>query len=161
MLSDSIRFSLPNLAATQQLAHRLASLVRPPMTIALSGSLGAGKTQWVRDFCEAQGVAAQLVTSPTYVLLQRYRGDHGEIYHFDFYRLERASQVWDLGFDELQEQAVINLVEWADKFPEVLPSDYVELQLHQQDHDQRQALLTAHGPNAAQILRQLQSFKTA
>ncbi len=65
---------LSSLAATRQLAVALAEHVQPPLTLALVGDLGAGKTQLVRFLAEATGVPAEEVTSPTYVLLHRYRG---------------------------------------------------------------------------------------
>lgn len=126
---DSYQRQLRDLIATQSFAEDLARAISSPITIALNGTLGAGKTQMARYFCEAMGVPADAVTSPTYVLLQRYRGQRFEIYHFDFYRLENALQVWDLGFDELQESQAILLVEWADKFPECLPSNRLEVLL--------------------------------
>ncbi len=126
---DSYQRQLRDLNATQSFAADLARAINSPITIALNGTLGAGKTQMARYFCEAMGVPADAVTSPTYVLLQRYRGQRFEIYHFDFYRLENSLQVWDLGFDELQESQAILLVEWADKFPECLPSKRLEVLL--------------------------------
>jgi len=128
-------------------------LGRAPMTIAVSGTLGSGKTQWIRYLCEQLGVSPELVTSPTYVLLQRYRGRATEIYHFDYYRLHSAAQVWDLGIDELQEQPVLILVEWADKFPETLPADHIQLQLTHTDQQHRLAQLTSTGPQSVDVLR--------
>jgi tRNA threonylcarbamoyladenosine biosynthesis protein TsaE len=151
---------LPDLNATRQLALKLAGglvplLGRVPMTVALSGTLGSGKTQWIRYLCEQLGVLPELVTSPTYVLLQRYRGQATEIYHFDYYRLQSAAQVWDLGIDELQEQPVLVLVEWADKFPETLPADHIQIRLTHTDQQHRVAHLTATGPRSREVLRHL------
>ncbi len=99
-MNASAQFKLPDLQATDELAQALAESVTTPLTIAINGGLGAGKTQLVRLLAQHLGVPAEEVTSPTYVLLQRYVGQQ-TIYHFDFYRLERESQVWDLGIDEL------------------------------------------------------------
>lgn len=136
---------LPNLQATGDLAKRLAHSIQPPQTIALSGTLGAGKTQWTRNFCHALGVPPEAITSPTYVLLQHYRGTELEIYHLDFYRLENDQQVYDLGFDELQELPVIIVVEWADKFPATLPADRLDLHLSVIAENNRLATLRATG----------------
>ena len=127
------------------------------MVIALSGTLGAGKTQLVRFVAQSLGVAAEEVTSPTYVLLQRYAGRH-LIYHFDFYRLESAAEVWDLGIDELLEQSALIFVEWADKFPQCLPSDRLQIRLEPIDSgsdESRLASLIATGPRAEALLSRL------
>ncbi|MEZ6138250.1 MAG: tRNA (adenosine(37)-N6)-threonylcarbamoyltransferase complex ATPase subunit type 1 TsaE [Pirellulaceae bacterium] len=128
---------LPTLDATCALAVGIAQYVTSlpsqiSATLALQGTLGMGKTQWARYFCQALGVPAEVVTSPTYVLLQRYGTAIGKrIYHFDFYRLESAAHVWDLGIDELFEQPSIILIEWADKFPECLPMEYLRIEFGQ------------------------------
>lgn len=67
-------------------------------------------------------IPSEDVTSPTYVLLQRYRGTC-LIYHFDFYRLNSAAEVWDLGIDDLLAERALTIFEWASKFPECLPTD--------------------------------------
>lgn len=124
-----MQFRLNDLSDTERFAFQLAQVIEQPLAIALSGTLGSGKTQLARYLCQALGVPAENVTSPTYILLQRYRGDQFAIYHFDFYRLDNAQQVWDLGFDELQEGNAILIIEWAEKFPETLPSDHLQIHL--------------------------------
>ena len=151
------QIQLNSLSETQQLARALASAVELPMLVALSGTLGAGKTQLVRFVAQSLGVAAEAVTSPTYVLLQRYAGRH-LIFHFDFYRLESAAQVWDLGIDELLEQSALIFVEWAEKFPQCLPLDRIQIRLEPLESINEQARLaniTATGPRAAALLASL------
>lgn len=145
---------LPSLAATRQLAVTLADQVKLPLTLALVGDLGAGKTQLVRFIAEAAGVPAEEVTSPTYVLLQRYCGEY-VIYHFDFYRLDSAAEAWDLGIDELFEQKVLVVIEWADKFLQCLPDDHLRLELEQLGDERRVASLTATGPRSRQVLEKM------
>jgi tRNA threonylcarbamoyladenosine biosynthesis protein TsaE len=156
---------LPDLAATERLARELSTVLAPPMTLALNGELGAGKTQFVRCFAAACGVPSEEVTSPTYVLIQRYKGD-SVIYHFDFYRLETEGQVWDLGIDEIYESHSLVLIEWANKFPQCLPEDYVELTLSRTSgetlegsstasQEPRFAIFRAHGPRSGKCLTNL------
>jgi tRNA threonylcarbamoyladenosine biosynthesis protein TsaE len=145
---------LPDLDATRRLAEQVADGLTVPIVIALSGPLGAGKTQWCRHLCTAAGVPPESVTSPTYVLVQQYHGSRWPIFHLDFYRLSEIEQVWDLGFDELREQSVIVLVEWADKFPEALPEDRLEIILAQSSvSESRRAELRATGPKSLEILQ--------
>lgn len=153
------RIQIDSLADTQRLAQSLAATVELPMLIALSGTLGTGKTQLVRFAAQALGVPAEEVTSPTYVLLQRYSGRH-LIYHFDFYRLESAAEVWDLGIDELLEQSALIFIEWAEKYPECLPADRLHIQLAPIDsttHQSRLAILTATGPRAERLIAKLRA----
>jgi tRNA threonylcarbamoyladenosine biosynthesis protein TsaE len=147
---------LASLADTDRLAERIALHVDVPMTIALSGALGAGKTQFVRSLAQHLGVASDLVTSPTYVLVQRYRGKL-TIYHLDFYRLQSVDQVWDLGIDEWLVEPALTLIEWADKFPQVLPEDTLRCDLAVQPDGARIASLAATGPRSAALLQQVAS----
>lgn len=144
-----MKFELPTLETTRQLASNLARAVvsfqsSRAITIALSGTLGTGKTQWVRYFGAAMGVPEGEITSPTYVLLQRYAGAK-TIYHFDFYRLESAEEVWDLGIDELFEQPLVIVIEWAEKFLECLPDDHLRMEFSQNTSGHRLARLSAVG----------------
>ena len=143
--------NIESLADTRRVAADLAARIEVPMTIALCGSLGAGKTQLVRDFADHLGVSAESVTSPTYVLVQRYQGRH-LLYHLDFYRLESIDQVWDLGLDEMLESPVVTLIEWADKFPESLPDDYLRIDLSLRSDGSRTLRIEPHGRRAESIL---------
>jgi tRNA threonylcarbamoyladenosine biosynthesis protein TsaE len=87
---------------------------------ALTGDLGAGKTQFVKGFVSGMGSEDE-VTSPTFTLIHEYNGGRLPIYHFDFYRLDSAEAVLRLGFDEYIEGDGICLIEWADRFAQVLP----------------------------------------
>jgi tRNA threonylcarbamoyl adenosine modification protein YjeE len=154
-MNQPITIELPTLAATEKLAQQVAQHIVPPLTIALQGTLGTGKTQWVRFLMGALGVAPEQVTSPTYVLQHTYAGPW-PIHHFDFYRLDSSAQVWDLGIDELYEQGCLILIEWADKFPECLPEDALTLKLTEAQAGGRSAHLTASGPCSEQLLQRLQ-----
>jgi tRNA threonylcarbamoyladenosine biosynthesis protein TsaE len=86
----------------------------------LTGDLGAGKTQFVKGFVSALGSVAE-VTSPTFTLVHEYSDGRLPAYHFDFYRLETAEAVTALGWDEYVYGDGVCIVEWADRFPEILP----------------------------------------
>lgn len=87
---------------------------------ALVGDLGAGKTQFVKGFVAGIGSSAE-VTSPTFTLIHEYSGGRLPVYHFDFYRLDSADAVLRLGFDDYIEGDGVCLIEWADRFAELLP----------------------------------------
>ena len=147
-------FSLATLLDTAQLASRIAKQVQPPQTIALTGTLGAGKTQLVRYLAAELGVPPESVTSPTYVLQHTYPGQL-KIHHFDFYRIDSAAQVWDLGIDELFEQGCLVIIEWADKFLECLPEDHLTVTISQDSDAVRAATIRASGPRSQALLHRL------
>ena len=89
--------------------------------LALVGDLGAGKTLWVKGLAAGLGSDA-VVTSPTFSLLHEYGGGRVPIYHMDCYRLERAEELLAIGFDEYLDGSGVLVIEWADKFPELMPA---------------------------------------
>ena len=108
---------------TRAAGRRLAGELRGGEILALVGELGAGKTEFSRGLAEALGVRPEAVTSPTFTLVQTYRGENLRLHHIDFYRLERAAEAAALGLEELWGDDAIVLIEWADRFPDILPAE--------------------------------------
>lgn len=88
--------------------------------VALCGQLGAGKTHFSKGLVSGLG-GDDPVTSPTFSLINEYRTARLPIFHFDFYRLEDAAELPAIGWDEYLDEEGVVIVEWADKFPELLP----------------------------------------
>ncbi|MDQ6859688.1 MAG: tRNA (adenosine(37)-N6)-threonylcarbamoyltransferase complex ATPase subunit type 1 TsaE [Verrucomicrobiota bacterium] len=105
---------------TFAVGYRCAGRATRGDVFALAGDLGAGKTQFVKGFVAGIGSAAE-ATSPTFTLIHEYSGGRLPVYHFDFYRLESAEAVLQLGFDEYLDGDGVCLIEWADRFRELLP----------------------------------------
>jgi tRNA threonylcarbamoyladenosine biosynthesis protein TsaE len=112
---------------TQALGARLAPMLRRGDVIALHGTLGAGKTTLVRGLIQSLLGNQEEVPSPTYTLVQIYEGPAGPIWHFDLYRLERASDVFELGWDETGDG--IALIEWPERAGDHLPGQRLDLYL--------------------------------
>lgn len=110
----------------EALGRAAAALAKPGSVIALVGGLGAGKTHWTKGFVAGIGSVAD-VTSPTFGLLHEYTGGRLAVFHLDFYRLESATELIALGWDELLDQGGVIIAEWGDKFPELLPPETVWL----------------------------------
>ena len=106
----------------------------------LVGGLGAGKTEFVRGFVAALNPAAE-VHSPTFSLVNIYETEKYPVYHFDFYRLTSAAELREIGFDEYCGGAGVCLIEWADMFPNALPSGAVTVSFAVQEDGSR--LITA------------------
>ena len=87
---------------------------------ALTGDLGAGKTQFVKGFVAGLGSSAE-VTSPTFVLVHEYEDGRLPVYHFDFFRLDRSDAVLRLGFDDYVFGEGVSLIEWADRYSALIP----------------------------------------
>lgn len=105
---------------TANLGRELASTLTSGSVVLLFGDLGAGKTAFVRGLAEGLGVAPAEVSSPTFTLVQEYRGGRLPMLHVDLYRLNNAREIDDLGIDELGEGGVM-AIEWAEKLPRPAP----------------------------------------
>lgn len=107
---------------TVLLAKRFAASLKPKDVLALEGDLGAGKTCFVKGLAAGLNVPEKLyVRSPSFTLLNEYRGGRLPLYHFDFYRLTNADELADLGLDEYFDGDGVTVIEWADRFPGELP----------------------------------------
>lgn len=97
--------------------------------IAFFGAMGAGKTTLIREICALLG-SEDVVTSPTFALVNRYESGKGfPIYHFDFYRIERAEEAFDMGYEEYFYSEGLCLVEWSEKIEELLPDDVMRVEI--------------------------------
>jgi tRNA threonylcarbamoyladenosine biosynthesis protein TsaE len=103
--------------------------------VLLWGDLGAGKTAFVRGLAEGLGVAPSEVSSPTFTLVQEYRGGRLPLYHVDLYRL-KTIEVEDLGLDELTLEGGVTAIEWPDRLPRPLPGS-ATVRIEQGNGDER------------------------
>lgn len=113
--------------ATRELAGRLARVLVVGDVLLLRGTLGAGKTEFVKGLAEEMGVTER-VTSPTFALLNVYQGTV-PVYHFDLYRLEHPEELFDIGFGEFLGGDGVAVVEWPDRFPAEMPTEYVGVEI--------------------------------
>src|SRR5262245_58585040 len=101
---------------TSAVGRDLARALRAGDVVLLHGELGAGKTAFVRGLAEGLGVPPEEVSSPTFTLIQEYRGGRLPLFHVDLYRLDDVREIDDLGLDELARAGVM-AIEWAEKLP--------------------------------------------
>jgi tRNA threonylcarbamoyladenosine biosynthesis protein TsaE len=109
-------------AETFAFAEQIAATLRPGDVLALCGDLGAGKTHFVKGLAAGLGVASS-VTSPTFTLIHEYPGGRLPLYHLDFYRLDTDDDALRIGFEEYLDAGGVLAIEWADKFPDLLPAN--------------------------------------
>ena len=113
--------------ATRVAGRELAGKLRNGNVVALEGPLGAGKTEFVKGLAEGLG-CTDVPTSPTFAIAHEYDGGRLPFFHFDFYRMERENEVRTSGFFEVLNEGII-AVEWASKFPQVLPAGTIHVQI--------------------------------
>jgi tRNA threonylcarbamoyladenosine biosynthesis protein TsaE len=122
---------------TQSAGRSLAGLLPPTGAVLLIGELGAGKTTLTKGILEGLGLArAEDVSSPTFTLIHEY-GEPVRAYHIDLYRLDTLEEVRRLGLEDLFEQPALILLEWGERFPQLLPANRVEIRLHHAGEDNR------------------------
>ncbi|WP_245410901.1 tRNA (adenosine(37)-N6)-threonylcarbamoyltransferase complex ATPase subunit type 1 TsaE [Microvirga flavescens] len=152
---------LTDLAATERLARAVAEELRAGDLVTLSGDLGAGKTTFARALIRTLAGDAELeVPSPTFTLMQVYDGTRNTIVHADFYRLHSAQELYELGWEEMTENA-ITLVEWPEHAEDALKADRLDIrfELAPGAPEARIAFLTGSGAFAGRLDR-LRAFQT-
>lgn len=112
---------------TERTGYKLAHELKSGDVVALFGELGSGKTTLIRGVCKGLDVEAD-ITSPTFTLIHEYSG-RCPIYHFDFYRIENSQEIWQLGCNDYFYGDGICLIEWADRIPDLLPGNRIEVYL--------------------------------
>lgn len=140
------------------LATKIADIIKPGTVICLNGDLGAGKTLFVQNLARALGVEGD-VTSPTFNLINIYEGKM-KIFHFDLYRLEQEYELEEIGFyDYVEEPDGLVLIEWAEKFIDCLPDNYISLEIQRtEQEDQRIIRFELVGKNLENAYKEMESL---
>jgi tRNA threonylcarbamoyladenosine biosynthesis protein TsaE len=120
---------------TANVGRGLAARLQAGDVVLLRGDLGSGKTAFVRGLAEGLGIDPAEVSSPTFTIIQEYRGGRVLLLHVDLYRLE-PKEVADLGLDELGEQAVV-AIEWAERLPS-RPAEAISVEITHEPGDSRE-----------------------
>ena len=107
-------------AETEAIGRQLAKAVEAGCVLALKGELGSGKTLFTKGLVAGVGSSAA-VTSPTFTIVHEYQGGRLPVYHFDFFRLENRESVARLGLEDYLFCDGISVIEWADRFPDLIP----------------------------------------
>ena len=123
---------------TVALGERLAGDLPGRGVVLLIGNLGAGKTTLAKGIVHGRGAAEHdEVSSPTFTLIHEY-GPLGNVYHIDLYRLEEARQVATLGLEEIFDRDALVLIEWGERFPQLMPAERTEIYIRPRQNDERE-----------------------
>jgi tRNA threonylcarbamoyladenosine biosynthesis protein TsaE len=144
-------FHADNLAATARLGEVLADSLPEYAVVALSGTLGAGKTQLVQAVAAAQGIDPRDVSSPTFVLVNEYSAQP-PIYHLDAYRVRDDDEFLELGVEEYFDRPGWTFIEWADRVAACLPLERLDISIDALGETSRRFALTARGVSYETVL---------
>ena len=128
-------------AETKKFGRQFAKKLSAGAVLALKGELGSGKTQFVKGLAAGVGSAAA-VTSPTFTIVHEYSGGRWPIYHFDFFRIEDRQSAGRLGLDEYFFDDGVSVIEWADRFPDLIPASAQWISFEMKSENER-AIKTA------------------
>jgi len=104
---------------TEAIGAALAAVLNPGTVIAYRGDLGAGKTAFTRGLAKGLG-CRELVTSPTYTIVNEYLGGRMPLFHFDMYRLASSDDLWDIGWEDYLDRGGICAVEWSENVEDAM-----------------------------------------
>ena len=130
------RIEIDALSDLPRVAEEVINSLDGRTVVLLRGGMGAGKTTLVSRIAALLG-AEDTVTSPTFALVNQYEGSECRIYHFDFYRIDRIEEVFDLGYEEYFYSGELCLVEWPEKIEPLIPDDAMVVRITVGDDEQR------------------------
>lgn len=122
---------------TFDIAYNLAKGIDGNKVICLNGELGAGKTVFVRGFCNFFGISE--ISSPTFTLVNEYDGTK-PVFHFDVYRLTDEDEFYEIGGEEYFEKGIC-IIEWSDIIKEAIPKDAIDVRIEKLDDDVRKIII--------------------
>ena len=131
-----MRIEIDALSDLPRVAEEVINSLDGRTVVLLRGGMGAGKTTLVSRIAALLG-AEDTVTSPTFALVNQYEGSECRIYHFDFYRIDRIEEVFDLGYEEYFYSGDLCLVEWPEKIEPLIPDDAMVVRITGGDDEQR------------------------
>ena len=148
-------FYCANSEETEKLGFAIGQAAGEGDVICHSGDLGAGKTALAKGIALAKGVPESEITSPTFAIMNIYQGKDTDLRHFDLYRLNRAEELDDIGFDEYVGGCGITMIEWADLFPEEMPEEYLQIDISVEKSG-RKIVLEPHGRHYEELCEKVE-----
>jgi tRNA threonylcarbamoyladenosine biosynthesis protein TsaE len=124
-----MEITIKDLDHIRDAAHEFAGHIGAHTVFAFYGAMGAGKTTFVKAICEELGVQ-DVITSPTFAIVNEYQDGQGEkVFHFDFYRIKRLEEVYDMGYEEYFYSGALCFIEWPELIEQLLPDDAVKVNI--------------------------------
>ena len=127
-----MEITIKSLDTIQEAAKEFINRMGEGKVFAFYGKMGAGKTTFIKALCETLGVK-DVITSPTFSLINEYTDGKGNsIYHFDFYRIKKLEEVYDMGYEDYFYCGNLCLLEWPELIEEILPENVIKVTIEEQ-----------------------------
>lgn len=136
---------------TKNFAKSLAKILKPKDIVVLTGELGSGKTKFVEGFLSYFGLENE-ISSPTFTIVNEYKNNDINIYHFDVYRLADSSEFYEIGGDEYFDTGIC-LIEWGELIEDALPSNYIHITFTKSENEENSRILDIDFPENYKILQ--------
>lgn len=130
----TIKFQLSTI---DDAARQFVEAIGDRTVFAFFGGMGGGKTTFIKAVCQQMGVTEDMVSSPTFAIVNEYEGSRGSIYHFDFYRIRQISEAVNMGFDDYLYSGNLCFIEWPELVEPLLPEDTVRVTIEEQPDGSR------------------------
>lgn len=132
-------FYIKSLEQLSEVSDYLISMRNEADIIAFYGAMGAGKTTLIKNLCHRMGVTDE-VNSPTFAIVNEYVTEEGEsVYHFDFYRIKKIEEAYDIGFENYFDSGNLCLIEWPEMIESLMPEKYIRVEiLHGANDNERE-----------------------
>ena len=133
-----MEIKIQSLEQIHEAAREFIAAMDDNTVFAFYGKMGSGKTTFIKALCEELGVN-DTITSPTFAIVNEYRSDeNGElIYHFDFYRIKKLAEVYDMGYEDYFYSGALCFIEWPELIEELLPGNAVTVKIEEQEDGSR------------------------
>ena len=135
--SNNMKIRITSLDNIREGAKAFLAGMGTSKVVAFYGKMGAGKTTFIKAICEELGVE-DIITSPTFALVNEYTAGNGvPVYHFDFYRIKRLDEVYDMGYEDYFYGGNLCLLEWPELIEDILPDDAMRVSITEQEDGSR------------------------
>jgi len=131
-----MRIEIKNQDSIKEAAQQFIREMGDSRVFAFYGKMGAGKTTFIKAICEELGVE-DVITSPTFAIVNEYEAPDTTIYHFDFYRIKKLEEVYDMGYEDYFYGGGLCFIEWPELIEELLPEDALRITITEQTDGSR------------------------